>query len=282
MDAITVALDPVVATAPMPPVTALVEAAFEHVLVGMAVLGTDGRWLHVNTALCALLGYTARELRATSYQALIVPATRDEDAVRLAHLISGRSGAYQLDRQLLARSGSWHWVRLSLSAIPGPDGEPTGAVCQVEDMEARRRDDASASTSLGELRRSNTELEIFASVAAHDLQEPLRKIRTFGDRLEARFADALAGGGLDYLHRMQASAERMQRLIDDLLTYARISTRGLPFEPVDLGSVATRWHPISRLDWRRAADSSTSVRCRPSRLVRSRCGSCSRTCSVTP
>lgn len=239
MDAIAVTPEPVVETAPMLPVTALIEAAFQHALVGMAVLGTDGRWLHVNAALCALLGYTARELRATSYQALIVQATRDEDAVRLADLVSGHSGAYQLDRQLLARTGTWHWVRLSLSAIPGPDGRPIGVVCHVEDMEARRRDDASASTSLGELRRSNTELEIFASVAAHDLQEPLRKIRTFGDRLEARFADALDGGGLDYLHRMQASAERMQRLIDDLLIYARISTRGLPFEPVDLGRVAT-------------------------------------------
>jgi signal transduction histidine kinase len=87
-----------------------------------------------------------------------------------------------------------------------------------------------------ELARSNRELEDFASVASHDLQEPLRKITAFGDRL-AGYAEALDEKGSDYLARMRAAAARMQTLIEDLLAYSRVTTRARPFAPVDLSAV---------------------------------------------
>jgi signal transduction histidine kinase len=85
---------------------------------------------------------------------------------------------------------------------------------------------------------SNRELEDFARVASHDLQEPLRKIRAFGDRLKARYADALGNPGRDYLERMQDAANRMQALITALLTYSRVTTQAERFLPVNLGDVA--------------------------------------------
>jgi light-regulated signal transduction histidine kinase (bacteriophytochrome) len=84
------------------------------------------------------------------------------------------------------------------------------------------------------LRRSNRELEQFASVAAHDLQEPLRKIQAFGDRLQTRAASVLDGQSKDYLERMLNSATRMRSLINDLLTFSRITTKAQPFVPIDL------------------------------------------------
>ncbi len=89
---------------------------------------------------------------------------------------------------------------------------------------------------LTELERSNQELQDFAFVASHDLQEPLRKIRAFSDRLQSKFGDEL-GDGKDYLDRMHSAAERMSRLIEDLLEYSRVSTRGKPFQPVALNDV---------------------------------------------
>ncbi len=89
-----------------------------------------------------------------------------------------------------------------------------------------------------ELQRSNQELEQFASVASHDLQEPLRKIQAFGDRLQARCAEALDEQGNDYLQRMRSAAARMRTLIDDLLTFSRVTTRGQPFVEVDLAAEA--------------------------------------------
>jgi PAS domain S-box-containing protein len=88
-----------------------------------------------------------------------------------------------------------------------------------------------------ELARSNAELEQFANVASHDLQEPLRKILTFSDRLKTKYGEALTAQGCDYLERMQNAAERMQTLINDLLTLSRIMTKAQPFVPVDLAQV---------------------------------------------
>ncbi len=88
-----------------------------------------------------------------------------------------------------------------------------------------------------ELARSNRELEGFAAVASHDLQEPLRKIMAFGDRLRTRCAAELDETGQDYLARMQNAAARMQTLIDDLLAYARVTTKAQPFAPVNLDQV---------------------------------------------
>ena len=89
-----------------------------------------------------------------------------------------------------------------------------------------------------ELVRSNTELDQFAQVASHDLQEPLRKVRTFTERITETEAEHLSDRGADYLRRANAAAERMQVLIEDLLRFSRVSTRGREFAPVDLGAVA--------------------------------------------
>jgi PAS domain S-box-containing protein len=85
-----------------------------------------------------------------------------------------------------------------------------------------------------ELTRSNAELQEFAYVASHDLQEPLRKIQAFGDRLKVKYSEVLTDQGRDYLERMQNAAGRMQALIDDLLTLSRVTTRAQPFVPLDL------------------------------------------------
>jgi signal transduction histidine kinase len=88
------------------------------------------------------------------------------------------------------------------------------------------------------LARSNSELEQFASVASHDLQEPLRKIRMYAQRLPQRAGDALPEEARVDLTRMHDAAERMQRLIDDLLSFARVSSGQREFEPVDLSELA--------------------------------------------
>ncbi|GAB4019433.1 hypothetical protein GCM10028808_57180 [Spirosoma migulaei] len=90
--------------------------------------------------------------------------------------------------------------------------------------------------SIHDLQRSNENLQQFAYIASHDLQEPLRKIQSFGDLLKNRYANQL-GEGVDHLERMQSAASRMSTLIKDLLTYSRISTRQEAATPVSLQEV---------------------------------------------
>jgi len=85
------------------------------------------------------------------------------------------------------------------------------------------------------LEQSNRDLEHFAYVASHDLQEPLRKIRAFSDRVSRLYTDRLDEQGRDYLARTENAAARMQQLIDDLLALSRVTTRPNPIRPIDLG-----------------------------------------------
>ena len=90
-----------------------------------------------------------------------------------------------------------------------------------------------------QLSRSNNELQQFAYIASHDLQEPLRKITAFGSRLADKYKSALDEQAQDYLARMQNAAVRMQSLIDGLLTYSRVTTKAQPFSQVDLSVIAS-------------------------------------------
>jgi signal transduction histidine kinase len=87
------------------------------------------------------------------------------------------------------------------------------------------------------LSASNRELEEFAFVASHDLQEPLRKIQAFGDRLQVKCGASLSADCRDYLQRMQGAAQRMHELISDLLSYSRLSNKPQAFSPVALAEV---------------------------------------------
>jgi signal transduction histidine kinase len=105
-------------------------------------------------------------------------------------------------------------------------------------LEDRVRERTSELSMLNvELERSNRELQDFAFVASHDLQEPLRKIQAFGDRLRKVQGPKFDEQGRDYLDRMSGAAERMHTLINDLLSYSRVTTKAQPFEPTDLNTV---------------------------------------------
>jgi signal transduction histidine kinase len=105
----------------------------------------------------------------------------------------------------------------------------------IRELRMRRRYQMDLERKIEELKKSNEELEEFAYVASHDLQEPLRKLRTFGDRLHQKYSEQLPEEGQFMVDRMQSSASHMQTLIDDLLSFSRLISRGeeLPFVPVD-------------------------------------------------
>ncbi len=107
----------------------------------------------------------------------------------------------------------------------------------LRDISARKKAEEEQAHYAAELERSNRDLEQFAYVASHDLQEPLRKIRAFGDRLEVKCKDLLDETAQECVSRMQNAAERMQELIEGLLTLSRVTRRADDFVQVDLGEI---------------------------------------------
>lgn len=125
----------------------------------------------------------------------------------------------------------------------------TGEIAERKGVEVQLRAVAD------ELKRSNGELETFAYIASHDLQEPLRKIQAFGDRLRERCRDQLPEPGKEYIDRMLVAAGRMRRLIDDLLTFSRVTTQQRPSQRIDLGKLLRE--VVSDLDTRIAQTDGT-------------------------
>ncbi len=112
-----------------------------------------------------------------------------------------------------------------------------GALEKKRNVEEKNRAEEALRRQTEELARSNKELEQFAYVASHDLQEPLRKIITFGDRLAEHCADRLDDTGRDYLHRMQHASMRMRQLVEGLLQYATLTSKFERREKVDLSTL---------------------------------------------
>jgi PAS domain S-box-containing protein len=117
----------------------------------------------------------------------------------------------------------------------------------TQDVTELRKAQVQLEEKVIELNRSNLDLEQFAYVASHDLQEPLRKIQAFGEKLQDNYLTHLPADAQDYLERMRAAAERMRALINDLLTFSRATRDHKNFVRIDLGDLLSK--TIKELDF---------------------------------
>jgi signal transduction histidine kinase len=125
------------------------------------------------------------------------------------------------------------WLRIAERRTM--EGRTVGVYSDITPLKQREQE---LKVYSDKLERSNQELQSFASVASHDLQEPLRKIEAFGDRLQKKYSEQLTGDGALYLDRMQDAARRMRALINALLSYSRVTTKALPYAQVSLNDIA--------------------------------------------
>ena len=175
-------------------------------------------------------GYTDSVQRNTSLTNIL-----DEDIARTITRICRRSFRGQTIKEEISQDDTIY--RLSFVPTYDYDGTAFGCLIVTEDIGVFSLTEDQLRNKLYALESAKESLEQFAYVASHDLQEPLRKIRAFGDRIKTRSADKLDERGQDYFNRMQSAAQRMQTLIDDLLKYSRVGRIQNTFEAVDLNEL---------------------------------------------
>jgi signal transduction histidine kinase/CHASE3 domain sensor protein len=144
-----------------------------------------------------------------------------------------RRTALKLDYRILI-DGEVHYLSMNVKAVRHDEDEQPYILGTVVDITERKVYENQLKQYTSELQRSNEDLEQFAYIASHDLQEPLRKIRAFGDRLSTKFHTELDVVGQDYLVRMQSAAARMQLLIEDILAFSKISRNYSAFERLNM------------------------------------------------
>ncbi len=142
-----------------------------------------------------------------------------------------------IEYRIITAKGNIKLIHCLARSIRDDSGKVTKFAGSIRDISVQRSIEQTLKNKVEELNHSNRELEEFAYVASHDMQEPLRKITTFSDRLAEKYKDVLTGEGAMYLSRMIASAENMRALINDLLEFSRISKTEQSFESVNLNVI---------------------------------------------
>jgi PAS domain S-box-containing protein len=211
---------------------AIIESAADPIM-SMDLDGTIRSW---NAGAVQLFGYRADEIIGRSVT-LLIPDDRLEEEAGIGDKLLHGEPVKQLETVRRRKDGTLVPVSLQISPIKDLNGCVVGSSKVVRDITQQKRIEEQLRKVVVELERSNLELEQFASVASHDLQEPLRMVSSYTQLLELEYKDKLDDEAREYIAYAVDGARRMQRLINDLLEFSRVGTRGRRLEPVDANAV---------------------------------------------
>jgi PAS domain S-box-containing protein len=199
------------------------------------VTDADGRIIDWNRQAEIMFGLTRDEAKGKSLVETIIPGrhrqAHSEELSRSLALRAGPISCKRIESAALRRDGVEFPVEIRLSILPTDEGV---LVCTaIRDVTERKRSEEELMRTTAELIRSNSDLERYAYLASHDLQEPLRAVTSFTQLLALEYADKLDADAREYLGYVVAGAKRMQALINQLLDYSRLGTQRKPFALVD-------------------------------------------------
>ncbi len=215
------------------------DTALTNMVQGLCMFDRDQKLIVVNKRYLDVYGFspdvvkpgiTLRELM--QYSVSLGNYTAEEAERALAE----RNDPNQLRRRSVIKQRLKDGRVIAVLNEPMSDG---GTIATYQDITENERNASMMLQYTQKLEHSNRELADFAYVASHDLQEPLRKIEAFGERLVKKYGSILPDDGKMFVDRMQNAADRMRKLINDLLSYSRVTTGAKDFEKASLGKILT-------------------------------------------
>ncbi len=203
---------------------------------GMHVIDRGFNVIRVNKAYCQLAQKSVEEIQGYKCYEVFTGKLCHTEKCPLTQIINGAE-RIEVESQKTRSDGKTIPCIVTATPFKEPGGRLTGIIEVTRDVSNWKKIEQSLSETAEHLRARNLELEDFAHVISHDLQEPLILIKAFSDRIRSKFATSLPQKAITYLERIESSTNRMQDLIDGLLLYSRVSSKAIPFETVNLQEV---------------------------------------------
>lgn len=213
------------------------QMTLERMPIGCILNDTEFRFTYWNPAAERIFGYSFAEIKGQHPFNTITPGSAHEHVAEIFKRLADGGGDVDAVGENITKDGRRITCVWNNSSLRDSDGRFLGVISMCQDVTEQKRDEERLRVYATALAQNNRELQDFAFVASHDLQEPLRKIAAFGKRLEESSSEVLSEESRDYLVRMQRAAERMQTLMRDLLDFSRITTRAQPFAATDLNAI---------------------------------------------
>jgi PAS domain S-box-containing protein len=197
-----------------------------------------GVYEYVSPSTENIFGYSPDELMAL---ATTDPLTtiHPDDRIKFQNGITEleKNDKVEMEYRHQTKNGEYCWISNNLGLIRDSTGKPLYRDGNMRDITNRKRLEEQMKITMDELKRSNAELERFAYVSSHDLQEPLRMVTLYSQLLERRYKDNLDSDANDFIEYIVEGSNRMRQLIDDLLEYSRLTSQTTEFESVSLETV---------------------------------------------
>lgn len=219
----------------------MVEEVQDYAILYLNKEGIVENW---NKGAQKIKGYKAEEIIGKSFVTFYTPEDQKSNLPQFLLQQATKYGRYGQEGWRVRKNGTLFWASVVITAVHNSKNEVIGFSKVTHDLTSKKEADDKIKINSAileqknqELEKMNKELQSFAYISSHDLQEPLRKIQTFSNQIVENEFDNLSDSGKDKFQRMQNAAKRMQTLINDLLAYSRTNTQDIKFTKTNINKI---------------------------------------------